>query len=67
MKKIICGKLICLIILLTILAVSTFAQTRPSWARGVKELPIDYNECVSRAKNALESEGYTLENQGEFS
>jgi len=48
---------------LCIFTAPSLAQT-PTWSREVQNLSISYDECKSRARRALEAEGYTIENQG---
>jgi hypothetical protein len=46
-----------------IFAAPAWAQT-PAWSRGIQNLSISFDECKSRARRALDAEGYTIENQG---
>jgi hypothetical protein len=48
---------------LCIFTAPSLAQS-PSWSRGIQNLSISFDECKSRARRALEAEGYTIENQG---
>lgn len=47
---------------LCIFAAPSLAQN--AWSRGIQNLSISHEECVKRARLALEAEGYTIQNQG---
>ncbi|MCK6685526.1 MAG: hypothetical protein L6R30_24265 [Thermoanaerobaculia bacterium] len=36
----------------------------PAWSRGVQSLSVSYDECVNRARRALEAEGFSVSTQG---
>jgi hypothetical protein len=44
-------------------ALPALAQA-PAWSRGVQDLPVGYDECIGRARRALEGEGYVIKSQG---
>ena len=56
-----CGFLLVLVV--GVLAAPCSGQN-PSWSRGILELPITYDDCKSRARGALEAEGYAVQTQG---
>lgn len=57
-----CGLLLALAF--SAFASSVLAQSAPTWARGEQLLPINYDECMRRAKSGLGAEGYQIVGEG---
>lgn len=55
---------LCVTLLLASAAVSAVSGQAPGWSRGIQSLAISLQDCKTRAKLALEAEGYTVEAQG---
>ena len=54
------------VLLVCAAATSSLAQT-PGWSRGQQLLPITYDQCVSRASQALQAEGFRIDHAaGDF-